>query len=281
MLCIIVFCFLMFNGCAKKLNTLQLTTVPTDANVTANGKYYGTSPVSIPQEYDGMMGQKGDPVEITIEKAGYYPTVRTVYPEGNVFRFFERDYLDGSKFGKGNTFPVEIYLKPDESTAEWKTAKLSNNLETLENFLKEHPDTTFYPEARELIKPLAVSREKNELERIQAMIDSSELDKVPVTDIAKYDNLLLKKGTYNRKTVYFKKEGSSKSERVTTRKYKLVKLHDLPNNTENIISWKDNARINTGILYLEDSSIVLIVPRKVLPCELEFPDVLYNRVVVR
>ncbi len=279
-LCVIVLCFLMFNGCApKRTDTIQLTTIPEGAKVTVNESYSGESPVSFYHKY--RMTNDEDTIDIYLEKEGYYPTARTVYPLGLVSRIVEKDYVRGSNLGKGDTFPVEIYLRPDRSTANWEEIRTSNNLEALENFLKKYPDTTFYSEVKKVIKPLALDREKNELERIQEMIDSSELDEVPVTDIAKVDNLFVKQSSFNRKTLYFKGEGNSKSDRVTAKKYKLVKLHGLPGNTENIVSWKDNTKINNGVLYREDGSVVLIVPREVLPCELEFPDVLYNRVIVR
>jgi hypothetical protein len=279
-LCVIVFCFLILNGCMpKRVDTIQLTTIPEGAKVTVDGKNSGESPVSFFHKYN--IANDKDAIDINLEKEGYYPTSRTIYPLGLMARVNERDYVRGSNLGKGDTFPIEIYLKPDKSEAEWKEVKKSNNLETLENFLREYPDTSYISAARKLIKPLIADREKNELERIQEMIDSSELLRVPGKDIAKADNLLLKQNRFNNVMIYYQGEGDSKPKRVTIRRHKLIKLHDLPGNSKNTISWKNNKIINTGILYMKDDSIVLIFPREVLPCELEFPDVLYNRVIVR
>ena len=285
--CIIVLCFLLVNGCAPKVtSTIQINTVPEGAKVTVDGTYSGESPVSFLHKY--AVTNDDNKIDIDLEKEGYYPTSRTIWPFGLISRIQKKDYIRGSNIGKGDTIPFEIYLKPDKSAAEWNEIKTSGDLEKLENFLKKYPDTTFLPEARKAISPFVIDREKDDIEHIEEMLNSSDEFKnrnlpnyLARLEIIKAHNVKIKKFSSGGEKLFYQKKDDKKMVPVTSEKFKVIKLHDLPGNTTNIIAWKNNRTFDAGLAYLKDGSFVLIVPKEDLPIELEFPDVLYNRVVVK
>jgi hypothetical protein len=103
---------LLIAGCSG-VDTLRITSTPTQAKIYLNGEYHAKTPCSVPADWYNILGiYTGDRVNLIVEKEGYKTIEKSIPASERKVRTKKGDVVKGSEFGTGSTFVYTFILEP-------------------------------------------------------------------------------------------------------------------------------------------------------------------------